>query len=178
MQSDIRNLPLQGAALIQIQPFQDERGGFASFWEQDILVNHGIQFVPQSAHHSYNRGRFTMRALHFQKEPHAQAKLITCVSGAVWDVIVDLRPSSPTYRGWTGTELRAGDGQSVFAPRGFAHGFVTLVDDSTVAYLIEGEYAPDSSSVIRWNDPSIGIEWPITNPFLSERDRTAPFLDT
>ena len=137
----------------------------------------GIPFKPISAHHSYNTKIGTMRAFHYQSEPHGQAKLVTCVSGRVWDVMVDLRSASPTRYQWAATELVAGDGQSVYIPSGCAHGFVTLEDHSTVAYLIEGEYKEEASTAVRWDDPTLAVTWPIEDPILSKKDRTAPFLE-
>ena len=136
----------------------------------------GFQFQPENANHSYNTKKGTVRAFHFQRSPHEQAKLVSCISGKIWDVMVDLREDSPTRHQWVGTELTEGDGKSLYIPPGCAHGFATLADNSTVAYLIQGTYVPEASSVIRWDDPTLGVEWPIDVPILSDKDRTAPFL--
>ena len=112
--------------------------------------------------------------MHFQQPPHGQTKLVSCVQGAAWDVIVDLRPDSPTYKCWHGETLEAGSGRAVFIPAGCAHGFLTLKDETTISYLIEGDYNPTAAGVVHWNDPAFGIEWPIRDPILSERDRLAP----
>ena len=101
---------------------------------------------------------------------------MTCVSGRVWDVIIDLRPESPTYLKWCGTELVAGDGRSSYVPEGCGHGFVTLEDKSTIAYLIQGAYVPEAASVIRWDDPTLAVDWPINDLIISDKDRNAPFL--
>lgn len=136
----------------------------------------GFQFQPESASHSYNTTKGTVRAFHFQQSPHEQAKLVSCVSGKIWDVMVDLREDSPTRHQWVGTELSAGDGKSLYIPAGCAHGFATLEDNSTVAYLIEGDYVAEASCVLRWNDPTLNVPWPVKNPILSEKDRNAPLL--
>ena len=156
--------------------FSDDRGSFAPSWENRVQSPLGFQFQPESANHSYNTTKGTVRAFHFQQSPHEQAKLVSCVSGKIWDVMVDLREDSPTRHQWVGTELSAGDGKSLYIPAGCAHGFATLEDNSTVAYLIEGPYVPEASSVIRWDDPTLNVEWPIEDPILSDKDRTAPFL--
>ncbi len=170
-------LKVDGSYLLAAPFFADHRGGFEVFWEHDLLASTGIQFTPINAHHSYNLKSGTIRAFHYQAHPHGQAKLVSCVSGRIWDVMVDLRPDSSTRHQWSATELSPGDGKSVYIPAGCAHGFATLEDNSTVAYLIEGEYVPAASAVIRWNDPTLNVPWPVDNPILSEKDRTAPFLN-
>lgn len=169
-------LKIGGSLLFSSPVFSDDRGSFTPFWENSVHAFLGFQFQPGSAHHSYNTKKGTVRAFHFQRSPHEQAKLVSCVSGKIWDVMVDLREDSPTRHQWVGTELSAGDGKSVYIPAGCAHGFATLEDNSTVAYLIEGPYVPEASSVIRWNDSTLAVQWPIDDPILSDKDRTAPFL--
>ncbi|MGJ8696674.1 MAG: dTDP-4-dehydrorhamnose 3,5-epimerase family protein [Verrucomicrobiaceae bacterium] len=169
---DIQALPIEGARLLSVPVFSDHRGSFETFWEN----GGGLEFRPVNAHHSYNVKAGTLRAFHFQEEPHGQSKLVTCVSGRVWDVIVDLRRDSATYLKWHGTELVAGDGRSTYVPKGCGHGYVTLEDDSTMAYLIEGAYVPEAAAVIRWDDPGLGVEWPDLDLTISEKDRNAPFL--
>ena len=170
-------LKVAGSYLLATPFFADHRGGFEVLWEKNLLDQIRLSFQPENANHSYNRKAGTLRAFHYQKSPHGQAKLVSCVAGKVWDVMVDLRPESATYHQWTATELRAGDGKCLYIPEGCAHGFVTLEDNSTLAYLIEGRYVPEASAVVRWNDPTLGVPWPIENPILSEKDRTAPFLN-
>lgn len=170
-------LPVAGAALLTVPVYSDSRGRFEVFWEEGLLLGAGIRFKPENAHHSYNIKAGTLRAFHYQTAPHGQAKLVSCVSGRVWDVMVDLRPGSPTRHRWAATELAAGDGRSHYIPRGCAHGFVTLEDHSTVAYLIEGRYVAEASAVVRWNDPTLAVSWPVMDPILSDKDREAPFLE-
>jgi dTDP-4-dehydrorhamnose 3,5-epimerase len=154
--------------------FTDSRGSFEVYWEEELLRNQGISFRPTNAHHSYNAKEGTIRAFHYQETPHGQAKLVSCVAGRIWDVVVDLRSESPTFLQWKSVELCAASGRSVFIPAGYAHGFATLEDHSTVAYLIEGEYHPLSSRVLRWTDPAFNVPWPISDPILSDKDRNAP----
>jgi dTDP-4-dehydrorhamnose 3,5-epimerase len=168
------DLPIAGAKLLAAEPFRDSRGSFEVFWEQADLAAAGIPFAPVNSCHSYNQKSGTLRGMHFQQAPHGQTKLVSCVQGAAWDVIVDLRPDSPAYQRWHGETLEADSGRAVFIPAGCAHGFLTLKDDTTIAYLIEGNYNPKAAGVVRWNDPAFGIEWPVGDPFLSERDRLAP----
>ena len=167
-------LSIAGSQLLHIDPFQDSRGAFEVFWEADNLAAAGISFAPVSAYHSYNEKAGTLRGMHYQKPPYAQAKLVSCVSGRLWDVMVDLRPDSPTFLRWEATELSAASGKTILIPAGCAHGFVTLADHTTVAYLIEGDYHPAAAATLRWNDPAIGIAWPATDPILSDGDRNAP----
>jgi len=170
-------LPVAGAALLTVPVYSDSRGCFEVFWEDALMECAGIRFKPENAHHSYNTKSATVRAFHYQKPPHGQAKLVSCVSGRVWDVMVDLRPGSPTQYRWAATELVAGDGRSHYIPHGCAHGFATLEDHSTVAYLIEGAYVAEASAVVRWNDPSLAVPWPVIDPILSDKDRVAPILE-
>jgi dTDP-4-dehydrorhamnose 3,5-epimerase len=123
---------------------------------------------------SYNRLKGTLRGLHYQVLPYPETKLVRCVAGSLFDVIVDVRPESPTYREWFGVELSAANQLAVFVPRGFAHGLVTLQDDTSVFYMASEFYAPDSEAGLRWDDPRIGIDWPIEPTVISEKDRAWP----
>ena len=178
MSTKFENLRIAGAKLLMTPVFTDVRGGFEVFWEQADLAASGFAFSPSNAHHSYNARTGTVRAFHFQRPPHGQAKLVSCVSGKTWDVILDLRPESPTFRQWDVIDLAAASGRSVYIPKGCAHGFATLENNTTVAYLIEGEYRPESAAVVRWNDPALGINWPVPNPIISDKDRKAPDLES
>jgi dTDP-4-dehydrorhamnose 3,5-epimerase len=167
-------LKIPDAFLVGAQRSEDGRGRFTTFWESAEIYDGGLRFSPQSAHHASSDRAGTLRGMHYQREPHAQAKLVACAAGRVRDVLVDLRRDSPAYLRWEAVTLDESDGRALFVPRGCAHGYLTLADRSTVTYLIEGAYLPEASAVVRWNDPAIGIEWPIPDPILSERDRTAP----
>jgi dTDP-4-dehydrorhamnose 3,5-epimerase len=174
----IENLQISEAMLLTTPVFRDIRGAFEVFWEQAALSGTGLAFSPSNSHHSFNTRAGTIRAFHVQRPPHGQAKLVSCVSGKTWDVIVDLRAESPTFRQWQGLELSAASGKVIYIPAGCAHGFATLVDNTTIAYLIEGEYRPESAAVVRWNDSALGIDWPVSDPIVSEKDLHGQDLDT
>ena len=166
-------LKLADARLLKSHPFHDERGSFEVLWDASLFRRFGSNFNPASSAFSYNEKENTLRGMHYQRPPYCQAKLVTCIRGSVIDVIVDLRPHSPSYMRWAATELTASSALSILIPKGFAHGFLTLTDHATMAYLIEGEYQPSAAGVIRWNDPAFGINWPALNPILAQRDRLA-----
>ncbi|WP_158230964.1 dTDP-4-dehydrorhamnose 3,5-epimerase family protein [Rhodopirellula bahusiensis] len=170
----VENLPIDGSKLINTRVFNDNRGSFEVFWEQDLLKAKDISFAPTNAHHSYNSRTNTLRGMHFQKAPHGQNKLVSCISGKAWDVMVDLRADSSTFGKWHATELSAASGNAVLIPAGCGHGFITLQPNTTIAYLIEGEYIPDAGRVLRWDDTKVAIQWPCKDPILSEKDATAP----
>jgi dTDP-4-dehydrorhamnose 3,5-epimerase len=170
---EIRELRIAGAFVLIEPPFNDRRGAFEVFWDSALPRQGNAVMRPDSICHSYNHRAGTLRGLHFQRPPHAQAKLVSCVAGAVWDVMVDLRKDSPSYLRWDALELSAASGTVVHVPRGCAHGFVTLVDGATLAYAIEGAYRPDAGGILRWDDPLINIAWPNRSPILSEQDRLA-----
>jgi dTDP-4-dehydrorhamnose 3,5-epimerase len=165
---------IKDVRLVTVGPSTDNRGSFHIFWESECLQEMGIRFSPWGAYHSYNHTRGTLRGLHFQQPPYGQGKLVTCVSGEMADVIVDLRPDSPTFLQWDLVTLTEASPAVVYVPPGCAHGFQTLRDHTTVAYLIDGAYRPDAAGAVRWNDPAFGIPWPIGDPVLSLRDRTIP----
>ena len=177
MGTQVKNLKIAGAKLVLGQVFTDSRGAFEVFWEQSHDAGSGLLFNPSNAHHSYNARAGTIRAFHIQRPPHGQAKLVSCVNGKTWDVILDLRPDSATFREWEAVELSAGCGKAVYIPEGCAHGFAALEVNTTIAYLIEGEYQPESATVVRWNDPALGVAWPVSEPIISEKDRQAPDLE-
>jgi dTDP-4-dehydrorhamnose 3,5-epimerase len=164
--------PLSGVVLVTPDRFADERGFFAVTWDQAEFESHGINPRLVQRNLSGNHAAATLRGMHFQREPHAQAKLVICLTGAVFDVAVDLRPESPSYRQWFGAELRADTGTMLYIPEGCAHGYETLEPDSTVEYLMSGLYAPDSADGVRWDDPAFGIRWPLPPTVMAERDRT------
>lgn len=164
---------LQDAKRVATSSFRDLRGTFDVIWETKSFSSAGLQFQPVSFAYSYNDKLGTLRGLHYQKQPYGQSKLVSCIRGRVWDVIADLRPDSSSYLSWAFTELSESTGQAVFIPAGYAHGFITLSDHSTVAYLIEGAYVAESAGIVRWDDTSLGIIWPNIEPILSDRDRHA-----
>jgi dTDP-4-dehydrorhamnose 3,5-epimerase len=160
--------------VIEPERFEDERGFFARTWDTGVFAEHGLSpaFVQSSI--SYNRNRGTLRGLHFQAAPHEEAKLVRCTTGAIFDVAVDLRRDSQTFRGWFGTELSAENRLALYVPQGCAHGFLTLTDDSEVSYQISEFWAPDAGRGVRFDDPAFDIEWPGEVTVINERDRTYP----
>jgi dTDP-4-dehydrorhamnose 3,5-epimerase len=165
---------LDGAWIIDLKRLEDDRGFFARSFCQDEFKSHGLDSRIAQTNVSFNRRRGTLRGLHFQARPHAEAKLVRCTQGAIWDVIVDLRPRSSTFKRWYGVELSAANRRSLYVPEDFAHGFQTLTDDAEVLYFMSELYYPDFARGFVWNDPAFGIEWPIASPTMSERDRAFP----
>ncbi len=169
-------LSLAGAWLIEMERLEDDRGFFARSFCRREFEAHGLDPGVAQMNVSLNRRRGTLRGMHFQAAPREEAKVVRCTQGAIWDVIVDLRPGSPTFRQWYGAELSAQNRRSLYVPRGFAHGFQTLADDSEVLYLMSEFYHAESARGVRWNDPAFGIRWPIPDPQMSPRDASyAPF---
>jgi dTDP-4-dehydrorhamnose 3,5-epimerase len=169
--------PLAGAWLIDIEPKYDARGFFARTVCATTFESHGLcgVFVQQSV--SWNRFRGTLRGLHFQIAPHAEDKLIRVTRGRVFDVIVDLRPDSSTQNRWYATELAAEQHRALYVPKGFAHGFQTLQDDTELLYEMSASFQPEYARGIRWDDPSLGITWPDSaGAIVSERDALLPYL--
>ena len=156
---------------------QDLRGWFARTYDREELAEHRLDFEVAQASVSFNARRGTLRGLHLQRPPHEEAKLVRCLAGAVFDVVVDLRPDSPTHLSWIGVELSAERRNGIFLPRGLAHGFLTLVDGCELEYLISTPYDAGAAAGVRWDDPAVGIQWPFTPEVLSERDAGFPDLD-
>jgi len=165
---------LPGACVVDLERREDERGFFARSFCQHEFEAHGLDPCVAQCNVSFNRRRGTLRGLHWQAAPHGEAKLVRVTRGALWDVIVDLRPESETYTRWFGVELTAENRRALYIPQGFAHGFQTLQDDVEVFYQMSAFYVPESQRGLRWDDPAFGIKWPITPPHLSERDATYP----
>ena len=166
---------LKGAFIIDPETFADERGFLARSFSAKEFESHGLNARMAECNISFSRNRYTIRGMHFQKPPFAQAKLVRCSKGAVYDVIIDLRPESPTFKQWIGEELTSENRRMLYVPEGFAHGFQTLVDDAEVFYQITNFYNPGSEGGVRWNDPAFGIEWRATDGItINERDRTYP----
>jgi dTDP-4-dehydrorhamnose 3,5-epimerase len=166
---------LDGSYRISIRRIEDDRGFFARVWDEPIFEQHGIPIRNIQTNASYNRRRGTIRGLHWQVEPYGETKLIRCTRGSVFDVAVDLRAGSPTYGRWQGVRLTAEERNLVFVPAGCAHGYQALEDDAEVSYQVSHAYVPGSERGIRWNDPAIGIEWPITDGVIvSDKDGAWP----
>lgn len=158
--------------------FGDARGWFSESYSRRRLADLGIDIEFVQDNHSFSAAKGTLRGLHFQLPPHAQAKLVRCIAGAIWDVAVDIRAGSPSYGGWVAAELTASGGEQLYIPTGFAHGFVTLTDNTEVAYKASDYYAPDCDGGVVWNDPDLAIEWPLSSrePALSDKDKALPLL--
>lgn len=152
--------------------FEDPRGWFTETWNREKLKSLGIFGDFCQDNQSYSAAAGTLRGLHFQHNPHAQAKLVRCVRGRIFDVAVDIRSKSPTYKRWVGIELTAAEGNQLYIPAGYAHGFLTLEDDCEIAYKVDAFYSPQSDSGILWNDGELAIDWPLgpLTPLLSEKD--------
>ncbi len=166
--------PLRGAFVIDIEPIADERGFFArSFCTQELEARGLCSEVAQCSI-SYNRRRGTLRGLHLQQPPHGEVKLVRCTSGSIYDVIVDLRPDSPTFTRHFSIELSARNHRALYVPEGCAHGFQSLEDDTEVFYQISRGFAAHAATGFRWNDPAFAIEWPLAVSVISDRDRSFP----
>ena len=177
---DFRATSLKGVVEIDLLPHEDERGFFARSYCWREFEAHGLNPRVVQCNVSYNRTRGTLRGMHYQDGVNREAKLIRCTRGAVYDVAVDIRPGSPTFRRWTAAELRAERGRPsrmLYLPEGIAHGFLTLEDDTEVFYQMSEFYSAEAAKGFRWNDPAFGIEWPEVVRVISERDRTYPDFD-
>jgi dTDP-4-dehydrorhamnose 3,5-epimerase len=166
--------PLTGAYLVEITKIGDERGFFGRSWCRREMAEHGLDGEIAQVNTSFSRARGTLRGLHFQIAPHRESKLVRCTRGAIFDVIVDLRPESPTYRQWFGAELTADNHIALYSPKGFAQGFITLQDDTEITYFASDPYAPGKDRGVRWNDPQFGIQWPLQPVVISDKDREWP----
>lgn len=167
---------LEGVCIIEPKVFGDYRGYFMETYSTKVFNELGIDTVFVQDNQSYTKEKGTLRGIHFQNGPMAQAKLVRVVRGAVLDVAVDLRKGSPTYKKWVSVELSAENKKMFYIPRGFGHGFVTLTDDVEFVYKVDNLYSKECDRGIRFNDQEIGVEWGIDNPVLSEKDKTSPYL--
>ena len=166
---------LKGCFIIEPERFEDDRGFLAQAWSLQELGDHGIDVRFVESNFAFNFKKGTLRGLHYQASPHEQTKLVRCTRGSVFDVAVDLRPDSPTFKQWVSMELSADNLRMFLIPGGFAHGYQTLQDNSEVSYEISSPYAPSSCRGVRWNDPAFGIEWPeVERRIMIARDREYP----
>jgi dTDP-4-dehydrorhamnose 3,5-epimerase len=169
--------PIAGAYVLQLERQEDERGYFARTFSIEELAARGLETTIVQASVSFNRARHTLRGLHYQAAPHEEIKLVRCTVGAIHDVIVDLRPESPTYRTWHAVVLDADSLDALYIPHGVAHGFLSLTDGATVTYQMSTPYHADSARGVRWNDPALDIPWPAEPQVISQRDATYPLLE-
>ncbi|MEO8186335.1 MAG: dTDP-4-dehydrorhamnose 3,5-epimerase [Burkholderiaceae bacterium] len=173
---DFHECAVLGARLTEPAIRNDTRGRFMRAWCQSEFTEHGIQFTPVQANMGLSIRRGTIRGLHYQTEPALEAKLVRCTRGAIFDVVVDLRPTSSTYRAWFGTTLSADNGRMLFVPEGCAHGCQATEDMSEIHYLTSAFYSPNNVRGLRYDDPAIGITWPLEVSEISEQDRSWPLL--
>jgi len=165
---------LPGVFEILLDPMSDDRGFFARSWCQREFESHGLNSRLVQCNVSFNQREGTLRGLHYQAAPFAEAKVVRCTSGAIYDVAVDLRPKSPAYKQWLGVTLTAAERNMLFIPEGLAHGFLTLGDNTEVFYQMSEFYDPASARGVRWNDPAFRINWPLEPQVISNRDRDYP----
>ncbi|HWO41827.1 MAG TPA: dTDP-4-dehydrorhamnose 3,5-epimerase [Candidatus Eisenbacteria bacterium] len=165
---------LPGAYTIDPEKHADDRGFFARTWCKREFEARGLNDRLVQCNVSFSRRRGTIRGMHYQVAPYAEVKILRCTRGAIYDVIIDLRPDSRTYRRWIGVELSAANHRMIYVPEGFAHGFQTLEDDAEVIYQVSQFYTPGAERGVRYNDPAFGIQWPLEVTSLSEKDRTWP----
>ena len=168
---------IPGVFVIEPERLEDERGFFARVYCTQAFAENGIEFAAVQGSIGYNERRGTLRGMHFQAAPHEEGKLVRCTAGAIYDVALDLRTGSPTYRQWVAAELSAANRHELYLPKGVAHGYLTLEDACEVEYLISTPYHAAASSGVRWNDPAFGIEWPFAPVVMSDRDRGFPLLE-
>jgi len=163
---------LNGSFIIDVEPMEDERGFFARSWCADEFLRHGLDPSLSQCSISFNKKRGTLRGMHYQGPPHAETKVVRCTAGSIYDVIVDVRPDSETFKQWISVELSAENNRMIYVPAGFAHGFQSLVEQTEVFYMVSTPYQPEYSRSIRWNDPQFAIDWPHEDQrVISERDR-------
>lgn len=166
--------PINGAYVIEPERIGDERGFFARLWCERELVDRGLDTTVRQTNIGVSTRRGTLRGLHYQRAPHAEVKLIRCPRGAIFDVIVDLRPESPSFGRWHGVELDQGNSRALYVPAGCAQGYITLADDTEIYYHASRFHAPEAATGVRWDDPAFAIEWPLDPVVISEADRNWP----
>lgn len=169
-------IELAGAYIIDIEQIADERGFFARSWCRQEFLKMELETRMEQCNISYNRKKGTLRGMHYQVFPHQETKLVRCTRGHIYDVIVDLRQDSATYKKWFGVDLTAMNRRMLYVPEGFAHGYQTLEDDTEIFYQVSASYFPQSEKGIRWDDPAVGIQWPLSCPIVSPKDNCWPLL--
>lgn len=176
MTFNFKRLKIPEVILVEPQVFPDERGFFMESFKESIFKENGIntKFVQDNHSHSI---KGTLRGLHYQKNPSAQAKLVTALKGEIFDVAVDIRKGSPTYGKWVGEILSEKNHKLLYVPQGFAHGFCVLSEEADVIYKVNNEYSPETDRGLLWNDPKVGVKWPIEKPITSKKDQQQPLLE-
>jgi dTDP-4-dehydrorhamnose 3,5-epimerase len=170
-------LHLQGAFTIDVQPFQDNRGFFTRTFCEREFAEHGLVQHFVQANHSGTHGKGVIRGMHFQHAPHCEVKLVKCVQGGIFDVIVDVRKGSPTFLQWFGAELTAENKRMMYVPAGFAHGFQSLTEYSEITYMVSAFYNKESEGGVKFDDPKVNIEWPLPVALVSDKDMKIPLID-
>ncbi len=168
--------PIAGCVVLRPERHADDRGHFARTWDGAALAAYGLSGELSQCSTSFNHARGTLRGMHYQAPPHAEAKLVRCTRGAVWDVCLDLRPGSDTFRQWHGETLTADNGAALYVPEGCAHGFLTLDDATEVLYMISAPYVPEAGRGVRWDDPAFAIAWPAEVAVIHPRDAAYPLV--
>jgi dTDP-4-dehydrorhamnose 3,5-epimerase len=176
MSMRFREAPINGVFLVDLEPQSDERGFFARYFCERKFSEHGLNTKWVQINNSMSREVGTLRGLHFQSPPHSEVKLVRCLRGAIWDVVVDLREGSETFGRWFSATLSAENRTMIYVSQGFAHGFVSLEPDSEILYLVSEYYTPESESTLIWNDSDVGIQWPIKPKVLSDKDSFGSLL--
>ena len=166
--------PLQGVYLIDLEKRGDDRGFFARAFCKHEFEQHGLETNLVQLNNSLSRVRGTLRGMHYQLPPHAETKLVRCIRGAFWDVALDLRSNSPSFGKWFGAELSAENRRMMYLPKGCAHGFITLTEDTEAFYMVDAFYAPQTERGVRWNDPKFAIQWPAKPVIMSDKDQVYP----
>ena len=167
---------LLGSFLIDLDLYEDERGFFARFFCEKEFSKHGLNYKWSQINNAFNLTKGTLRGLHFQTEPYSEIKLVRCIKGAIWDVVVDIRRDSASFGKWFGVELNANNRTMMYIPKGFAHGYLTLQPNSEILYLVSDFYEPKFEKILFWNDPDISINWPLNPAEISEKDRLGKFF--
>ena len=169
----IKEREIKGAFEIQLEPQEDKRGFFMRVYDDQIFEEYGIHRNWVQENHSLSVEEGVIRGMHFQFPPHSETKLVRVISGKLYDIFIDLRKGSRTFGKWDSITLSAENKKMIYIPKGFAHGFCTLTKNTEIIYHMDNYYAPDNAGIIRWNDPDLGIGWPVNDPILSERDSKA-----
>ncbi len=166
--------PIGGVLLVDLEPVHDERGFFARMYCEEEFRSRGLEPRIAQSSMAHNARKGTLRGMHFQRDPHAEVKLVRCTSGSVYDVVIDLRPGSPTFRHWFGTELTARNRRMLYIPHGIAHGYQSLEDETEISYQMSTPYLPEAAAGVRWDDPAFAVRWPLEVTAITERDRSYP----
>ena len=161
---------LKGAYIIELEKFEDERGFFTRVWDKKIMQDQGLKSDLVQMSFSFSKKKGTLRGMHFQKEPFQEVKIVKCIQGKIFDVVIDLRVESRTYKKWFGVELSADKQKMIYVPEGFAHGFQTLEENTHVLYQMSNWFSPEHEKGIRWDDKDFNIKWPITDLIISKKD--------